>query len=52
MLSMIALEYVADEQQWNFQQEKKLMISRQMHTKGFVDTGLWAWSRHPNYFGE
>lgn len=50
---MIALEYVADEQQWNFQQEKKSMIRRKMHNiKGFCDTGLWAWSRHPNFFGE
>ncbi len=42
---MVVLEWVADEQLWAF---------RKTRTDGaeFLQTGLWAWSRHPNYFGE
>ena len=38
-----AIEVVADRQKTRFREE------RPGH---FVHTGLWAWSRHPNYFGE
>lgn len=37
------VEVVADAQKSGF---------RRAHPGEFVDTGLWAWSRHPNYFGE
>jgi steroid 5-alpha reductase family enzyme len=38
-----ALELVADLQKQGF---------RRRHPNRYIDTGLWAWSRHPNYFGE
>lgn len=38
-----ALEVMADRQKRRFRVE---------NPGRFVDTGLWAWSRHPNYFGE
>lgn len=38
-----AIEVTADRQKSRF---------RKLHPGRFVDTGLWAWSRHPNYFGE
>ena len=40
-----AIEVVADEQKRRFR--------RQPDNAGrFIDSGLWAWSQHPNYFGE
>jgi steroid 5-alpha reductase family enzyme len=38
-----AVEVIADQQKTRF---------RRAHSGRFIDTGLWAWSRHPNYVGE
>jgi steroid 5-alpha reductase family enzyme len=57
MLFFIGFETVADIQQWNYQSRKHALI-REGKTltgdfgKGFLDKGLWAFSRHPNYFAE
>jgi steroid 5-alpha reductase family enzyme len=56
-LFFLALETVADEQQWKYQKEKWRLIKegkllRGDFAKGFLDKGLWAISRHPNYLGE
>lgn len=40
-----AIEVVADHQ-------KRVFRAAQKGEKGFIKTGLWAYSRHPNYFGE
>ncbi len=46
-------ETVADQQQWNFQNWKKAekAAGRDPHPQ-FVQTGLWRFSRHPNFFFE
>jgi len=40
-----AIEVIADRQKSDFKSLPK-------NKDNFIHTGLWAWSRHPNYFGE
>lgn len=47
MLFLIG-ETVADQQQWSFQQAKR----RGQPGPGFITTGLFRYSRHPNFFCE
>lgn len=56
-LSALLLETVADEQQWAFQAAKRRLRPRLPHlagdySAGFLTHGLFAWSRHPNFFAE
>lgn len=52
-LLFLAGETVADQQQWNFHRRKSQAAAvGQPLEPGFVDTGLWRWSRHPNFFCE
>lgn len=56
-VGMVVLETVADQQQWEFQREKKRRLQAGepldgRYAAGFVHDGLWARSRHPNYFAE
>lgn len=50
MLGFLAVETVADQQQWDFHRRKRL--GQTSDSKGFCDTGLWALVRHPNYAAE
>lgn len=43
-------ETIADQQQWRFQQEKRRAGGRS--EPSFVTTGLFRYSRHPNFFFE
>ena len=57
MLIFIVYETVADQQHWKYQSEKWKRIKKGEtlegdFKKGFLDKGLWAYSRHPNYFAE
>ncbi|MBL7780082.1 MAG: DUF1295 domain-containing protein [Saprospiraceae bacterium] len=57
MLGFIVLETIADQQQWNFQQEKHRRIQAREpldgdYARGFCATGLWSRVRHPNYASE
>ncbi len=57
MIFFIIYETIADEQQWKYQSEKYAIISSNQplegnYKKGFLDKGLWAYSRHPNYWAE
>jgi steroid 5-alpha reductase family enzyme len=40
-----AVEIVSDAQKFRFKGDPE-------KGKGFMRTGIWSWSRHPNYFGE
>jgi steroid 5-alpha reductase family enzyme len=52
-VALLVGETVADQQQWNFHQTKKTSAAAGIaETKGFLDRGMWAWSRHPNFFCE
>ena len=52
-LVLLAGETVADRQQWDFQQDKKRRIEAgEDVTRPFLTTGLFRYSRHPNYFCE
>jgi steroid 5-alpha reductase family enzyme len=44
-LAGFALEVIADEQKRRFRADPR-------NRGRFIREGLWAWSRHPNYFGE
>ncbi|KAJ5574229.1 uncharacterized protein N7459_008656 [Penicillium hispanicum] len=61
----IIIEYFADQQQWNFQAAKQEYQNnaripgpfKEQYTpedleRGFVVSGLWSWSRHPNFVAE
>ncbi|MDE3106974.1 MAG: DUF1295 domain-containing protein, partial [Acidobacteriota bacterium] len=49
----LVLETVADNQQWRFQQEKYRQIELgRAPTVRFCQSGLFRYSRHPNYFFE
>jgi steroid 5-alpha reductase family enzyme len=47
-LMLILLETLADQQQWTFHQKK----AKQPNKFTFLSTGLFAYSRHPNFFAE
>jgi steroid 5-alpha reductase family enzyme len=52
-LAFLVAEFVADQQQWDFQRAKAAAIADGAEpAQRFVTTGLWRYSRHPNFFFE
>lgn len=56
-VGFVVMEYIADQQQWNFQKEKYRRINNnepltEPYSDGFVSSGLWKYFRHPNYTAE
>lgn len=52
-LGFLALETTADQQQWNFHQRKKQQLAAGVSPDPkFLQSGLFAISRHPNFFSE
>jgi len=57
LLLFMVIETIADQQQWNYHKQKRLIMEKggdlpERYKKGFVDTGLWGIIRHPNYAAE
>ena len=56
-VGFVVMEFIADQQQWNFQKEKYRRINNnepltEPYSDGFVSSGLWKYFRHPNYTAE
>lgn len=52
-LAFLAGETVADQQQWDFQLHKRAELDAGREpSRRFVQTGLFRYSRHPNFFFE
>ena len=56
-IGFVVIETIADQQQWNFQNEKHRRKKggeglNAEQANGFISSGLWAIVRHPNYAGE
>lgn len=54
MFALIVIQYISDQQQYEFQTEKYRRIENNEkldgdYKRGFVTTGLWSFSRHPNF---
>ncbi|KAI5804497.1 hypothetical protein EDC01DRAFT_423527 [Geopyxis carbonaria] len=58
LVVLLVLETLSDQQQWGFQSAKKIYkdtgkvpigYTAEDLDRGFVVTGLWSWSRHPNF---
>tara|TARA_Y200000002_G_C22600875_1_gene629493 strand:- start:192 stop:1118 length:927 start_codon:yes stop_codon:yes gene_type:complete len=57
MLLFIMTETIADQQQYNFQTKKykKINLGKKLDGEfedGFISSGLWKYSRHPNFASE
>jgi len=61
LMGLVLVEFFADQQQWDYQKAKKSYqkTARVPHKfdqvdldRGFVVTGFWSWSRHPNFAAE
>jgi len=57
IVGLVVMETVADQQQWNFQNEKHRRKNAgekpvEPYAAGFVQSGLWKYMRHPNYMAE
>lgn len=51
-LALLVGETIADQQQWVFHQAKKDAAAAGREHPRFLQTGLWRYSRHPNFFFE
>lgn len=57
LIGFLLIETIADQQQWNYQNEKHRRLKagekpEGEYAIGFVRTGLWGKVRHPNYAAE
>lgn len=57
LIALVVIETIADQQQWNYQTEKcrRKNAGEKLNGEyaiGFIRTGLFAYSRHPNYASE
>ena len=57
IIGLIIIETVADQQQWNYHKQLRILREKggelpEKYAKGFIDTGLWGVVRHPNYAAE
>lgn len=57
LIACITLEHIADNQQWEFYERKRIAIERKEDLvgdvkRGFLSNGLFRFSRHPNFFAE